>query len=406
MSPIVTLSIAVGALRRNAMRTALTALGLVIGVAAVIVMVALGTGAQSSIESGIRNAGTNVVTISAGSNAFGPVRQGTGNTTTLTAADAQAIAQEVEGIRYISPGANTRQQVIAEASNWNTQIQGAGSDLPAIRAWSLQYGAFFSSQDVLSAAKVAVLGSVVRDQLFGPGTDPTGATIRIKNQPFRVLGVLTSKGQAAMGPDQDDTVMLPYTTVQKKLLGITHLQNITLSMGDGVSFDRVSEPIAALLRTRHQLTAGAPDDFTIRSLEEMASVLTATTTTMTWLLASIAAVSLLVGGIGIMNIMLVSVTERTREIGLRLSVGARDIDVLLQFLVEALVLSLAGGALGVALGFAAAFGVRRIMQWSALVTPGAVLMSFGCAAAVGIFFGFYPARKAAALDPIDALRYE
>ena len=406
MSPIVTLSIAVGALRRNAMRTALTALGLVIGVAAVIVMVALGTGAQSSIESGIRNAGTNVVTISAGSNAFGPVRQGTGNTTTLTAADAQAIAQEVEGIRYISPGANTRQQVIAEASNWNTQIQGAGSDLPAIRAWSLQYGAFFSSQDVLSAAKVAVLGSVVRDQLFGPGTDPTGATIRIKNQPFRVLGVLTSKGQAAMGPDQDDTVMLPYTTVQKKLLGITHLQNITLSMGDGVSFDRVSEPIAALLRTRHQLTAGAPDDFTIRSLEEMASVLTATTTTMTWLLASIGAVSLLVGGIGIMNIMLVSVTERTREIGLRLSVGARDIDVLLQFLVEALVLSLAGGALGVALGFAAAFGVRRIMQWSALVTPGAVLMSFGCAAAVGIFFGFYPARKAAALDPIDALRYE
>jgi len=406
MSPLVTLSIAATALRRNAMRTALTALGLIIGVAAVIVMVAIGSGAQSSIEAQIRNAGTNVVTISAGSNPFGPVRQGFGNTTTLTPADAEAIARDVQGIRYISPGANTRQQIVAESANWNTQVQGSSADLPAIRAWSLEHGAFFTPQDVTRTAKVAVLGSVTRDQLFGPGTDPTGATIRIKNQPFRVVGVLSRKGQAAMGPDQDDTIVVPYTTVQKKLLGITHLQNIMISTADGVPFASVSEPITALLRARHELAPGAADDFSVRSVEEMASVLTSTTTTMTWLLAAVAAVSLLVGGIGIMNIMLVSVTERTREIGLRLSVGARDIDVLLQFLVEAIVLSLAGGAIGIGVGFGASVLISRIMGWSALVTPEAVLLSFGFAAAIGIFFGFYPARKAAQLDPIAALRYE
>ena len=405
-SPLITLSIAVAALRRNAMRTALTALGMIIGVAAVIVMVAIGHGAQSSIEDRIRSAGTNVVTISAGSNAFGPVRQGFGNTTTLTPGDAQAIAREVPGIDYLSPGVNSRQQVVAEAANWNTQIQGSGADLPAIRAWSLEFGSFFTTQDVQRAEKVAVLGGVARDELFGQGTDPTGDTIRIGNQPFRVVGVLARKGQAAMGPDQDDTIVVPYTTVQKKLLGITHLQNITISTANGVPFQALSDQIAALLRARHQLPADEADDFSIRSLEEMATVLTSTTTTMTWLLASIAAVSLLVGGIGIMNIMLVSVTERTREIGLRLSVGARDIDVLLQFLVEAVVLSLAGGAIGVAAGFAVSMAVSSIMGWTAVVTGEAVLMSFGFAAAVGVFFGFYPARKAAALDPIAALRYE
>ncbi len=406
MSPVIILSIAVTALRRNAMRTALTALGMIIGVAAVIVMVAIGHGAQSSIEDRIRSAGTNVVTITAGSNAFGPVRQGFGATPTLIPEDAQAIARDVQGIAYVSPGVNTRQQVVAETANWNTQVQGAGADLPAIRAWSLESGAFFTDLDVARAEKVAVLGAVARDELFGAGTDPTGATVRIGSQPFRVIGVLTRKGQAAMGPDQDDTVVVPYTTVQKKLLGITNLQSITLSTANGVPFQTVSDQITTLLRTRHTLAADAQDDFSVRSLEEMATVLTSTTTTMTWLLASIAAVSLLVGGIGIMNIMLVSVTERTREIGLRLSMGARDIDVLLQFLVEAVVLSLAGGAIGVALGFAASLAVSHIMGWTAVVTSEAVLMSFGFAAAVGVFFGFYPARKAAALDPIAALRYE
>jgi putative ABC transport system permease protein len=224
-----TFTVAVKALRRNAMRTALTALGMIIGVAAVIVMVAIGNGAQESIEAQIRSVGTNIVTINAGSNRFGPVRLGSGNTPTLVAGDAEAIAREIPGVRYISPGANTRQQVIAESSNWNTQIEGASADLAVIRAWPLEYGAFFTELDVLRAAKVAVLGSVVRDELFGPGTDPTGASIRIKNQPFRIVGVFTSKGQPVMGRDQDDTVVLPYTTVQKKLLGITHVQSIMVS---------------------------------------------------------------------------------------------------------------------------------------------------------------------------------
>jgi putative ABC transport system permease protein len=398
--------VAVRALKRNAMRTALTALGMVIGVAAVIVMIALGEGARSSIEAQIRSAGSNIVMVSAGSGGFGPVRQGQGATTTLTADDAAAIAREIEGIRAMSPGINTRMQVIGSAGNWNTQIQGAGSELAAIRVWPMQYGTFFTEGDVTRAAKVAVLGSVGRDQLFGAGVDPTGETIRIKNQPFKVLGVLTSKGQAAMGQDQDDTIVVPYTTVQKRLLGVQHVAQITISADDGVSLDGMTARIGELLRVRHRIAADETDDFSVRTLEELASMLTATTSTMTYLLASIAAVSLLVGGIGIMNIMLVSVTERTREIGLRLSVGARDSDVLLQFLVEALVLSLAGGLAGAALGVGGSWAVATLLQWSAVVTPNAVLVSFACAAGTGIFFGFYPARKAAALNPIEALRFE
>jgi putative ABC transport system permease protein len=291
-------------------------------------------------------------------------------------------------------------------SNWNTQIQGTNEQLPAIRSWPMEYGAFFTDQDVRAAAKVAVLGAVARNQLFGAGTDPVGALVRINNQPFKVVGVLSAKGQAAMGQDQDDTVIVPFTTVQKKLLGVQHISGITISAADGVSLDALSSQLSAVLRERHRLTPGADDDFMIRTQAEMATMLTSTTNTMTYLLAGIAAVSLVVGGIGIMNIMLVSVTERTREIGLRLSVGAQDLDVLTQFLVEAIVLSLAGGALGIAVGFAVSAGVSRIMQWTTVVTSQSVLLSFGVAAATGVFFGLYPARKAAALDPIEALRYE
>jgi putative ABC transport system permease protein len=406
MTPVMICAIAIKALRRNTMRTALTALGMIIGVAAVIVMVAIGSGAQAAIEAQIQSAGSNLAIVTAGSGGFGPVRQGQGAVTTLTPADADAIRTTLRGIRYMSPGVTLRAQVVAERANWNTQVQGVGDELAALRAWPLQFGSFFAPQDVVRAARVAVLGSVVRDQLFGPGTDPTHAVIRIRNQPFRVVGVLTRKGQAAMGQDQDDTVMVPFTTVQKRLLGVTHLQNITISAETGVSLDALTAQITELLRGRHKIGSGEDDDFMVRTLEEMASVLTSTTTTMTWLLAAVAAVSLIVGGIGIMNIMLVSVTERTREIGLRLSVGARDVDVLLQFLVEAIMLSIVGGAIGVAVGVTASYAVGQAMNWSTPVTSDAVLLAFGFAAGVGVFFGFYPARKAAGLNPIDALRYE
>ena len=406
MSIWMTFIVALKALRRNAMRTALTALGMIIGVAAVIVMVAIGTGASASIQSQIRSAGSNIVIVSAGSGGFGPVRQGQGAVTTLTADDADAIRREVPGIKYLSPGINTRQQVVAATANWNTQIQGTGPELAAIRSWPTQFGSFFTEDDITAARKVAVLGSVVRDQLFGVGADATGETVRIKNQPFQVIGVLTSKGQAAMGQDQDDTVVIPYTTVQKKLMGVQHVTTITVSAENGVPLDTVVQQITDLLHTRHRIQPGADNDFMVRTLEEMAGVLTSATQTMTYLLAGIAAVSLIVGGIGIMNIMLVSVTERTREIGLRLAIGARGFDVLLQFLIEAVVISLLGGATGIGLGYGVSELLRAYQNMPTLVPLDSVIIAVVFSAAVGIFFGFYPARKAAGLDPIEALRFE
>jgi putative ABC transport system permease protein len=403
MSIIMTLRIALKALNRNKLRTVLTMLGMIIGVGAVITMVALGRGAQATIEEQVKSAGTNLINVNAGNFSQGGVRQGQGMSTTLMPGDAEAL-RSLPGVQYVAAGVNSRAQVIAGNQNWSTQIQGTDVELPQIRSWPIKYGQFFTSQDVNSAAKVAVLGTTVSDTLFGPDVDPTGQIIRIRNQPFKVVGVMASKGQGAFGQDQDDLIFTPYTTVQKKLQGIQHINNISVSAetADTAPVSAITET----LRQRHKLLPGDPDDFMVRTQEEIASVRTETTKTMTTLLASIAGVSLMVGGIGIMNIMLVSVTERTREIGLRMAIGARGRDVLMQFLVEAVVISLFGGLIGIAMGFGLSAMVKNFMQWPTVIPPNAIAMAFGFSGATGVFFGFYPARKAARLDPIEALRFE
>jgi putative ABC transport system permease protein len=404
MSVIMTFLIALKALARNKMRTGLTMLGMIIGVGAVITMVALGRGAQATIEEQVKSAGTNLININAGNFMMGGVRQGQGMSTTLTAEDARAM-RDLPGVQYVSAGANSRGQIIAGNQNWSSRIEGVDVEFPLMRNWPNKYGSFFSAQDVSSATKVAVLGMVVADTLFGPDVDPTGQIIRIRNQPFRVLGVMASKGQGAFGQDQDDIVFVPYTTVQKKLQGIQHINNITVSATTAETAP-VAAAITDLLRLRHKLAPAEPDDFMVRTQEEIASVRTETTRTMTTLLAAIAGVSLMVGGIGIMNIMLVSVTERTREIGLRMAIGARGRDVLLQFLVEAVVISLFGGLLGILLGYGLSAGLERFLQWPTSIPPDSIAIAFGFAGGTGVFFGFYPARKAARLDPIEALRFE
>jgi putative ABC transport system permease protein len=334
----------------------------------------------------------------------GGVRMGQGQSTRLRPEDAEAL-RAVPGVQYIAATTETRGQVIAGNQNWSTRVEGTDIDMPLIRSWPTRYGSFFTSQDVRAAAKVAVLGSVVSETLYGPEVDPTGQMIRIRNQPFRVIGVLASKGQSGTGQDQDDIIFTPYTTVMKKLQGQQHINRIVIS-AETAEVQPVADAIADVMRVRHQILPGDADTFMVRTLEEMANVRSETARTMGSLLAAIAGVSLLVGGIGIMNIMLVSVTERTREIGLRMAIGARGKDVLLQFLVEADVLSLYGGIIAIGFGIGLAEAAERFLEWPTSIPPNALAMAFWFAAATGVFFGFYPARKAASLDQIDALRFE
>ncbi len=402
-----TLGLAFEAITRNKLRSALTSLGVIMGVAAVIVMMALGDGAKASIEQRVSSLGTNVITVSAGSANVGGVRMGQGAVTTLTPADAEAIAADVRGVQFVSPGVSSRAQIVGPAGNWSTQVQGTGASFADIRAWDLSSGSFFAEDDVERATRVVVIGAIVRDQVFGEGANPIGEIVRINNQPFRVMGVLDRKGQSAFGQDQDDTVVAPYTAVQKRLLGTAHLSNILVAIDqDAASASAVTTAASELLRRRHKIAGGDADDFNVRSPEEMARVLSSTTDTMAYLLASVAAISLVVGGIGIMNIMLVSVTERTKEIGLRRALGAKRTDVLKQFVAEALSLSLAGGTLGVLLGISSSYLMSAVLQWATAISPAAIGMSFGFAALVGVVFGYLPARKAAALMPTEALRYE
>jgi ABC-type antimicrobial peptide transport system permease subunit len=404
-----TLRTALLALGRNLMRSVLTMLGVVIGVAAVIAMVSVGQGADASVRAQLESLGTNVIMIFPGATTVGGVRTGSGNASTLTVSDAHAIERECPSVAAVTYVKRDIAQVAYGHENWSTAIQGSPPSYTAVRDWRVSRGRFFTQSEEDSAAKVAVLGATVADKLFVPGEDPVGATIRIKNVPFHVIGMLARKGQTSWGQDQDDVVVVPFSTGERRVLGTTFLGSVNMIMvtapspGEAVS---AGNEIEELLRRRHRTPPGEEEDFTVRNMSEMFEASLAASRVMTKLLATIASISLLVGGIGIMNILLVSVTERTREIGIRLAVGAKARHILLQFLVESTVLSMAGGLLGTLIGIGTASLIGNLAGWPVLISPPAVALAFLFSGGVGLVFGVYPARRAARLDPIVALRHE
>ncbi|HEX9443116.1 MAG TPA: ABC transporter permease, partial [Candidatus Binatia bacterium] len=393
--------IALRALGRNKLRSFLTMLGIIIGVGAVIAMVAIGEGAKALVRQQIASLGTNLLVILPGAVNLGGARTGSGGRQSLTDTDAKAIMSQIPVVTGASPVLRQTQQVIGGEQNWSTSVQGIAPEYQQIRDWKVDTGRFITQADVDSTAKVALIGQTVAYNLFG-SEDPIDNVVRIKKIPFRIIGVLGGKGQSGMGNDQDDVVMVPYTTMMKRVLGVTYIQQIVVAAASSDLTEEAKNQITLLLRERHKIRPGTDDDFIIRNLSDIAEAASNSATVMAVLLGSIASVSLLVGGIGIMNIMLVSVTERTREIGIRMAVGARSRDILLQFIVEALVMAAIGGALGILIGIASSDLIHRFMEWPVLVRPDVVAIAILVSGGVGIFFGFYPARKAAQLDPIDA----
>ncbi len=407
MDIISILRIALRALSRNKMRSSLTMLGIIIGVGAVIAMVGVGQGARQQVQDQIAAMGSNILFVGAGSVNRGGQRTGFGGTKTLIQGDVDAILREVPTIKAIAPNDGTSGQMVYENQNWSTRVNGTTPAFFDVRLWPVQKGTVFSQDDVDQAANVVVLGTTVATNLFGT-TDPIGKTVRIRDLPFKVIGVLLSKGYSSggMGGDQDDVAYMPITTMQKKLTGNTWYSFVMCSAISKDASFAAQEQITALLRDRHRIRPGQDDDFFVRNMADIADLQDQSSAVFTYLLASIASVSLLVGGIGIMNIMLVSVTERTREIGIRMAIGATEEDVQRQFLIEAMVLSMLGGMIGIVLGVGSSFLITNVLGWAVLISPWAILAAAVFSMAVGVFFGYYPARKAARLDPIEALRYE